>query len=36
LLNRGNLNRLHLSAQIIILEKICHEIPRSFVYEKHC
>jgi hypothetical protein len=33
LLNRGNLNRLDLSAQIRILVKFSHDLPRNFVYK---
>jgi hypothetical protein len=34
LLTWGNMNRLDLSAQIRILVKFCHDLPRNFVYEK--
>jgi hypothetical protein len=33
LLNRGNLDRLHLSAQIRILAKFYHDLSRNIVYE---
>jgi hypothetical protein len=34
LLTQGNLNRLDLSAQIRILAKFCHDLPRNIVYKK--